>query len=66
TGFYKPGDEAYRAECTQGSVGLISGMAPFGFDQDGVEPKPENGIPYRSILVLRKFRIVPVGWELAA
>lgn len=71
TGFYKPGDEAYRAECMQGNntglmIGLISGTAPFGFDEDGNEPNPQNGIPYRSILALRKFRVVPVGWELAA
>lgn len=26
----------------------------------------ENNIPYRSILILRKYRIVPVGWEFAA
>ena len=26
----------------------------------------ENEIPYRSILILRKYRIVPVGWEAAA
>lgn len=25
-----------------------------------------GGYPYRSILILRKYRIVPVGWELAA
>ena len=61
-GYYQPGDDAYRAECNN----LISGRATFGFDQDGTEPDINNGIPYRSILVLRKFRIVPVGWELAA
>gem|GEM_PF-1307166 len=26
----------------------------------------ENSIPYRSIIILRKYRIVPVGWEMAA
>ena len=26
----------------------------------------ETEIPYRSILILRKYRIVPVGWEIAA
>jgi len=61
-GFYKDGDDAYRGECN----GLIIGSADFGFTQDGVEPSYLDGIPYRSILVLRKFRIVPVGWEIAA
>jgi len=30
------------------------------------EPAYTEGYPYRSMLVLRKYRILPVGWELAA
>lgn len=46
--------------------GLIDDKAIFGFDEAGVSPEVGSGIPYRSMLVLRKFRIIPVGWELAA
>ena len=46
--------------------GLIKGDAPFGFLADGTEPSYRDGVPFRSILILRKYRIVPVGWELAA
>ena len=38
----------------------------FGFDSNGFEPEYNGGYPYRSMLILRKFRIIPVGWELAA
>ncbi|GEM_PF-2405145 len=62
-GFYQPGDDAYRGECAN----LISGTADFGFTQEkNKQPDVSRGIPYRSILALRKFRVVPVGWELAA
>lgn len=30
------------------------------------EPSYTEGYPYRSLLILRKYRILPVGWELAA
>lgn len=46
--------------------GLIDGSKPFGFDSNGLEPEYYNGYPYRSLLILRKYRIIPVGWELAA
>jgi hypothetical protein len=40
---------------------------PFGFDKNGQENIQYNqGYSYRSMLILRKYRIVPVGWELAA
>lgn len=45
--------------------GLIDGGAPFGsfsYSPDSIY----EGIPYRSILILRAHSIVPVGWELAA
>ncbi|MDD5032309.1 MAG: hypothetical protein PHR36_04710 [Patescibacteria group bacterium] len=41
----------------------------FGFKSGGsgpIEPAYNQGYPYRSMLVLRKYRIIPVGWELAA
>ncbi len=48
--------------------GLLRSDAPFGFVStgNGLEPNYLEGIPYRSMLILRKFRIIPVGWELAA
>lgn len=36
----------------------------FGFDKNGVEPR--EGYPFRTLQYLRRFRVVPVGWELAA
>jgi len=38
----------------------------FGFLSGGLEPGYSGGYPYRSMIILRKFRIIPVGWELAA
>lgn len=49
--------------------GLFPANQPFGFLVSGqrtAEPTLNGGIPYRSILIMRKYRIVPVGWELAA
>ncbi|MFA5954771.1 MAG: hypothetical protein WC817_04510, partial [Patescibacteria group bacterium] len=49
--------------------GLVNGDTPFGFvgwNPQPIEPSYNDGIPYRTILILRKYRIVPVGWELAA
>ena len=37
-------------------------FAPMGVNSENLE----TSIPYRSILILRKYRIVPVGWEIAA
>jgi hypothetical protein len=45
--------------------GKINGDQIFGFDKNGTLTN-ENGLPYRSVLVLRKYRIIPVGWELAS
>ncbi|MDX9893775.1 MAG: carbohydrate binding domain-containing protein [Patescibacteria group bacterium] len=45
--------------------GFVNGDAPFGFyDYDA--SAIYRGIPYRSIVILRSYRVVPVGWELAA
>jgi len=49
--------------------GLIDGNKTVGFNWDGSEPEVvgnDTGYPYRSLLILRKYRIIPVGWELAA
>ncbi len=62
TGFYKQGDNTYREECNN----LISGTAKFGYDEDANEVSGRRGLSVRSMLVLRKFRVIPVGWELAA
>ena len=58
--------EAYKK--TGGSEGLDP-KKPFGYILVGTamdEPDFKNGYPYRSMLYLRKYRIIPVGWELAA
>lgn len=46
--------------------GYLNPNGVFGFTVDGLEPSYIEGYPYRSMIILRKFRIVPVGWELAA
>ena len=47
--------------------GLLTANGTFGFSGTDEEPNYENETyPYRSIIILRKFRIVPVGWEIAA
>ena len=46
--------------------GYLNANGVFGFTSDGLEPMYNEGYPYRSMLILRKFRIIPVGWEIAA
>jgi hypothetical protein len=46
--------------------GYLKSNAIFGFSADGLEPSFQEGYPYRSMIILRKYRIIPVGWELAA
>ncbi len=43
---------------------LLDSRKVFGFDRNGIEPR--DGYAYRTLQYLRKFRIIPVGWELAA
>ena len=44
---------------------LVDGGAPFGFKEyDG--GAIYRGLPWRSILLLRAFRVVPAAWEVAA
>lgn len=46
--------------------GYLIGNYTFGFDAQGNQPDINGGLPYRTLVILRKHRIVPVGWELAA
>jgi len=47
--------------------GRLSGNWPFGFDKNGEDKIVYNqGYPYRSMIILRKYRVLPVGWEVAA
>ncbi|MBU1148527.1 hypothetical protein KKI23_00380, partial [Patescibacteria group bacterium] len=46
--------------------GYLDGGKPFGFGQGGGQLDYQNGYPYRSLVILRRHRIVPVSWELAA
>ncbi len=46
---------------------LIDGTKPFGFlSNKTAQPDYLSGYPYRSLVILRTHRIIPVGWELAA
>ncbi|TAN58002.1 hypothetical protein EPN15_02360, partial [Patescibacteria group bacterium] len=48
---------------------LLNPKKPFGYIRSGgilAEPSYINGYPYRSMIILRKFRIIPIGWEIAA
>src|SRR3989339_484795 len=47
-------------------AGYLDPSGIFGFNANGIEPLYNEGYPYRSMVILRKFRILPVGWELAA
>ena len=47
--------------------GFLKGEGHFGFtSSEGLEPDYLTGYPYRSLLILRKFRIIPSNWEVAA
>ena len=46
--------------------GYLKTDVPFGFINTELEPEYNQGYPYRSLTILRKYRIIPVGWELAA
>lgn len=67
-------DEGFRSAIEQGKTvqqaleeGLIDGGKPFGFGEGGLPiESAEEGIQYRSTIVLKHYRIVPVGWQIAA
>ncbi|MCG2700660.1 hypothetical protein L6267_00650, partial [Candidatus Parcubacteria bacterium] len=48
--------------------GYLNGSYTFGFQDNSREPEQGymGSYPYRSMPILRKFRIIPVGWEEAA
>ncbi|MFA6107033.1 MAG: hypothetical protein WC745_05195 [Patescibacteria group bacterium] len=48
--------------------GYLNKNGVFGFVAGkSLEPKYENeDYPYRSLVILRKYRIIPVGWEIGA
>ncbi len=46
--------------------GLLDGDKRLGYDEQGNEMSYRDGYPYRSLVILRKYRVLPVGWEVAA
>ncbi|MEK7068064.1 MAG: cohesin domain-containing protein, partial [Patescibacteria group bacterium] len=50
--------------------GYLNANGIFGFISSNSDKEPSyeemKGYPYRSMIILRKFRIIPVGWEAAA
>src|SRR3989338_46083 len=64
-----------KASAEKALGGLLTASIETGGQQDILsilavcppeQPAFKNGYPYRSMLYLRKYRIIPVGWELAA
>lgn len=47
-------------------LGLLDGSKRLGYDEQGREMNYIDGYPYRSLIILRKYRVLPVGWEVAA
>ncbi|MFH1713009.1 MAG: hypothetical protein ABH896_02370, partial [Candidatus Jacksonbacteria bacterium] len=46
---------------------LISKSSIFGFkNAEGGQPDKDEGISYNSMIVLRKYRVIPASWEAAA
>ncbi|MFH1565170.1 MAG: LamG domain-containing protein, partial [bacterium] len=59
--------EAVKQEAVK--KGLLDGNKSVGYKTSGSDAKEMTymeGYPYRSLVILRKYRIIPVGWELAA
>jgi hypothetical protein len=46
--------------------GLLDGDARVGYNTRGDVLSYKEGYPYRSLIILRKYRVLPVGWEVAA
>ncbi len=46
--------------------GYIAGDKPFGSMQFNGQESLRSGFPYRSLLILRSHRVIPVTWEIAA
>ncbi|HMB65713.1 MAG TPA: hypothetical protein VKO42_02450, partial [Patescibacteria group bacterium] len=61
--------QAIQQKLTVGEAmekGYLKKDAVFGYRSGGKEPRYNEGYPHRSILILKKYRIVPVGWDMAA
>jgi len=62
--------QAIQEKVTVGNALKLGYLNPgfvFGYkDNRGQEPYFKEGYPYRSMIILRNYRILPVGWELAA
>jgi hypothetical protein len=61
-------------EAVSGKMTVAEAMEKGYLDENGVfayrsgeklQPKYNEGYPYRAMIILRKYRIIPVGWELA-
>ncbi|MFA6197962.1 MAG: carbohydrate binding domain-containing protein [Patescibacteria group bacterium] len=66
-------DDRFRAAIDQHltvkqaiDLGYLEGTRTFGYDATGQEPEYNSGYPYRSLVILRKYRIVPSLWETTA
>ncbi|MBI4414692.1 MAG: hypothetical protein HY566_00450, partial [Candidatus Kerfeldbacteria bacterium] len=71
-------DDKFRQAIDQGltveealKAGLLDGRKLFGYkllntSGESIEPDFREGYPYRSLIMLRRLRVIPVGWELAA
>lgn len=61
--------QAIQKKLTVGEAlkdGYLKANGVFGFTASiGLEPNYLEGYPYRSMIILRKFRILPLGWEVA-
>ncbi len=60
------GEALGGAGSRSGGEGLLDGTKRLGYDEQGNEMSYRDGYPYRSLIILRKYRILPVGWEVAA
>ncbi len=46
--------------------GMLNPNARVGYKPNGDQLSYKDGYPYRSLIILRKYRVLPVGWEIAA
>lgn len=50
----------------QGLLQMDGPGSTFGYSSADKEPDVNEGIAYASTFILRKYRVIPVGWEIAA
>ncbi|MDD5110490.1 MAG: hypothetical protein PHI63_04740 [Patescibacteria group bacterium] len=55
-----------RQAIDQGLLYADGAGATYGYSRAGVQPNANEGYSYNAMVILRKYRILPVGWELAA